>query len=141
MKNIYLYLLLLISSYSLACSDILDTEMRVLDSSDTVNLCEYEDQVVMVVNVASRCGYTYQYASLQSLYEKYKDEGFVVLGVPSRDFFQEYSSEEDVAEFCSTEYGVNFPMFATSKVRGSKASPLYKKTYCCIRRRTVLEFQ
>ena len=105
----------------------LDTEMRVLDSSDTVNLCEYEDQVVMVVNVASRCGYTYQYASLQSLYEKYKDEGFVVLGVPSRDFFQEYSSEEDVAEFCSTEYGVNFPMFATSKVRGSKASPLYKK--------------
>ena len=127
MKNIYLYFLLFVSYYSFACSDILDTEMRVLDSSDTVNLCEYEDQVVMVVNVASRCGYTYQYASLQSLYEKYKDEGFVVLGVPSRDFFQEYSSEEDVAEFCSTEYGVNFPMFATSKVRGSKASPLYKK--------------
>ena len=127
MKNIHLYFLLFVSSYSFACSDILDTEMRVLDSSDTVNLCEYEDQVVMVVNVASRCGYTYQYASLQSLYEKYKDEGFVVLGVPSRDFFQEYYSEEDVAEFCSTEYGVNFPMFATSKVRGSKASPLYKK--------------
>ena len=127
MKNIHLYFLLFVSYYSFACSDILDTEMRVLDSSDTVNLCEYEDQVVMVVNVASRCGYTYQYASLQSLYEKYKDEGFVVLGVPSRDFFQEYSSEEDVAEFCSTEYGVNFPMFATSKVRGSKASPLYKK--------------
>jgi glutathione peroxidase len=127
MKNIHLYFLLFVSSYSFACSDILDTEMRVLDSSDTVNLCEYEDQVVMVVNVASRCGYTYQYASLQNLYEEYKDEGFVVLGVPSRDFFQEYSSEEDVAEFCSTEYGVNFPMFATSKVRGSKASPLYKK--------------
>ena len=127
MKNIHLYFLLFVSSYSFACSDILDTEMRVLDSSDTVNLCEYENQVVMVVNVASRCGYTYQYASLQNLYEEYKDEGFVVLGVPSRDFFQEYSSEEDVAEFCSTEYGVNFPMFATSKVRGSKASPLYKK--------------
>ena len=127
MKNIHFYFLLFVSTYSFACSDILDTEMRVLDSSDTVNLCEYEDQVVMVVNVASRCGYTYQYASLQNLYEEYKDEGFVVLGVPSRDFFQEYSSEEDVAEFCSTEYGVNFPMFATSKVRGSKASPLYKK--------------
>ena len=127
MKNVHLYFLLFVSSYSFACSDILNTEMRVLDSSDTVNLCEYEDQVVMVVNVASRCGYTYQYASLQNLYEEYKDEGFVVLGVPSRDFFQEYSSEEDVAEFCSTEYGVNFPMFATSKVRGSKASPLYKK--------------
>ena len=127
MKNIHLYFLLFVSSFSFACTDILDTEMRVLDSSDTVNLCEYENQVVMVVNVASRCGYTYQYASLQNLYEEYKDEGFVVLGVPSRDFFQEYSSEEDVAEFCSTEYGVNFPMFATSKVRGSKASPLYKK--------------
>ena len=50
-----------------------------------------------------------------------------MLGVPSRDFFQEYSSEEDVAEFCSTEYGVNFPMFATSKVRGKKASPLFRK--------------
>ena len=127
MKNVHLYFLLFVSSYSFACSDILNTEMRVLDSSDTVNLCEYEDQVVMIVNVASRCGYTYQYASLQNLYEEYKDEGFVVLGVPSRDFFQEYSSEEDVAEFCSTEYGVNFPMFATSKVRGGKASPLYKK--------------
>ena len=84
MKNIHLYFLLFVSSYSFACSDILDTEMRVLDSSDTVNLCEYEDQVVMVVNVASRCGYTYQYASLQNLYEEYKGEGFVVLGVPSR---------------------------------------------------------
>lgn len=127
MKIICIYFLLFVSSYSLACSSILDTEIRLLDSSETVNLCKYEDNVVMVVNVASRCGYTYQYASLQSLYEEYKDQGFVVLGVPSRDFFQEYSSEEDVAEFCSTEYGVNFPMFATSKVRGNKASPLFKK--------------
>ena len=127
MKNIHLYFLLFVSSYSFACSDILDTEMRVLDSSDTVNLCEYEDQVVMVVNVASRCGYTYQYASLQSLYEKYKDNDFMVLGVPSRDFFQEYSQESAVAEFCSTEYGVEFPMFATVKVRGKKAHPFYKK--------------
>lgn len=127
MKIICIYFLLFVTSYSLACSSILDTEIRLLDSSETVNLCKYEDKVVMVVNVASRCGYTYQYASLQSLYEEYKDQGFVVLGVPSRDFFQEYSSEEDVAEFCSTEYGVNFPMFATSKVRGNKASPLFKK--------------
>ena len=101
--------------------------MRLLDSSETINLCSYEDHVVLVVNVASRCGYTYQYASLQKLYEQYKDEDFVVLGVPSRDFMQEYSAEEDVAEFCSTEYGVNFPMLATSKVRGPKASSLYKK--------------
>ena len=127
MHKIFLIPILFLSSYTLACSNLLDTEMRLLDSSETVNLCSYEDQVLLVVNVASRCGYTYQYASLQKLYEEYKDEGFVVLGVPSRDFMQEYSSEEDVAEFCSTEYGVNFPMLATSKVRGPKASALYKK--------------
>ena len=127
MHKIFLIPILFLSSYTLACSNLLDTEMRLLDSSETVNLCSYEDQVLLVVNVASRCGYTYQYASLQKLYEEYKDDGFVVLGVPSRDFMQEYSSEEDVAEFCSTEYGVNFPMLATSKVRGPKASALYKK--------------
>jgi len=112
---------------ALACNDLLDTEMRVLDSSETVNLCKFEEKVILVVNVASRCGYTYQYATLQKLYEEYKDEDFVILGIPSRDFMQEYSNEEDVAEFCSTEYGVNFPMFATAKVRGKKAHPFYKK--------------
>ena len=127
MKKIAPLLLLLVSFYTEACSDLLNTEMRVLDSSEEVNLCQYTDQVVLVVNVASRCGYTYQYSSLQKLYEDYKDNGFVVLGVPSRDFMQEYSDEGDVAEFCSTEYGVDFPMFATSKVRGTKANPLYKK--------------
>ena len=101
--------------------------MRILDSSETVNLCKFEEKVILVVNVASRCGYTYQYATLQKLYEEYKDKDFVILGVPSRDFMQEYSNEEDVAEFCSTEYGVNFPMFATAKVRGKKAHPFYKK--------------
>ena len=101
--------------------------MRVLDSSESVNLCEYQEQVILVVNVASRCGYTYQYSSLQDLYENYRDQGFVVLGVPSRDFLQEYRDESDVAEFCSTEYGVDFPMFATAKVKGKKANPLYKK--------------
>ena len=127
MKKLVLVSVLFVSYYSYACSDLMDTEMRILDSSETVNLCEYSDQVVLVVNVASRCGYTYQYASLQKLYEDYKDDGFVVLGVPSRDFMQEYSDETDVAEFCSTEYGVDFPMFATSKVRGKKANALYKK--------------
>ena len=127
MNKLILVSVLFVSSYSYACSDLMDTEMRILDSSETVNLCEYSDQVVLVVNVASRCGYTYQYASLQKLYEDYKDDGFVVLGVPSRDFMQEYSDETDVAEFCSTEYGVDFPMFATSKVRGKKANALYKK--------------
>ena len=111
----------------LACSDLLDSEMRILDSAESQNLCEYEGKTLLVVNVASRCGYTYQYAGLQDLYESYKDDDFVVIGIPSRDFLQEYSDESDVAEFCSTEYGVDFPMFSTVKVRGKKAHPFYKK--------------
>ena len=127
MNKLLLTLFFLLSSYSYSCSNILNTEMRLLDSSETINLCEFEDKVILVVNVASRCGYTYQYESLQELYENYKEEGFVVFGIPSRDFMQEYSAEQDVAEFCSTEYGVNSPIFATSKVRGKKANPFYKK--------------
>ena len=129
MKKFFVIVSLFFSFNAFACNDLLDTEMRILDSSETLNLCEYENNVILIVNVASRCGYTYQYASLQKLYERYREDDFVILGVPSRDFMQEYSSEEDVAEFCSTEYGVNFPMFATSKVRGKKASPLYKKLF------------
>ena len=112
---------------ALACSDLLDSEMRILDSAESQNLCEFEGKTLLVVNVASRCGYTYQYAGLQKLYESYKDEDFLVIGIPSRDFLQEYSDESDVAEFCSTEYGVDFPMFSTVKVRGKKAHPFYKK--------------
>ena len=103
-----------------------DFQFKSIDGN-LIKLGDFENKVIVVVNVASRCGYTYQYATLQKLYEEYKDEDFVILGVPSRDFMQEYSNEEDVAEFCSTEYGVNFPMFATAKVRGKKAHPFYRK--------------
>ena len=127
MKNSIFSLFLFTSLNIHSCPDILNSNMRILDSSESVNLCEYQDNVILIVNVASRCGYTYQYSSLQNLYENYKDENFVVLGFPSRDFLQEYSDETDIAEFCSTEYGVNFPMFATSNVRGNKANPIYKK--------------
>ena len=127
MKFLFLTLVFATSSAAFSCTNLLNSELKVLDSSEKTNMCEYEGNVILVVNVASKCGYTYQYASLQKLYEDYKDEGFVVLGVPSRDFMQEYSDETDVAEFCSTEYGVDFPMFATSKVRGKKANALYKK--------------
>ncbi|MDA0775085.1 MAG: glutathione peroxidase [Proteobacteria bacterium] len=126
-KFLFFPLYFLISFKAFSCSDLLDSDMRILDSSESENLCKYEGKTILVVNVASRCGYTYQYSDLQNLYEKYKDNNFVVLGFPSRDFFQEYSDESAVAEFCSTEYGVEFPMFATVKVRGKKAHPFYKK--------------
>ena len=127
MKNFFVLTLSIFSITSFACSDVLNNTLRVLDSDDEQNLCEYSGNVVLVVNVASRCGYTPQYAALQRIYSKYKDDGFVVLGIPSRDFKQEFSEEAKVAEFCSTEYGVDFPMFATAKVKGKNAHPFYKK--------------
>ena len=127
MRNSLLILILLFTADSFACSEILDSSLRVLDSDTEQSLCQYTGNVVLVVNVASKCGYTPQYAGLQRLYSRYKEEGLVVIGIPSRDFFQEYSEESEVAEFCSTEYGVDFPMFASAKVKGGKAHPLYKK--------------
>ena len=127
MKKLFVLSLSIFSITSFACSDVLNNTLRVLDSDDEQNLCEYSGNVVLVVNVASRCGYTPQYAALQRIYSKYKDDGFVVLGIPSRDFKQEFSEEAKVAEFCSTEYGVDFPMFATAKVKGKDAHPFYKK--------------
>ncbi len=128
MKKIFIFLSLIVGNYVLAdCPEVLDHEVRLLDSSETVNLCQYEDKVILAVNVASRCGFTYQYESLQALYEKYSEDDFVILGFPSRDFmFQEYSDESKVKEFCSTEYGVTFPMFATSSVKGRKANSFFK---------------
>ena len=127
MKNLALLFIGIFSASGYACTDLLDSDMKVLDSSDKINMCQYEGNVILVVNVASKCGYTYQYEGLQSLYDAYKDDGLIVVGIPSRDFRQEYTEESSVAEFCSTEYGVNFPMFATAKVRGEGAHPFYKK--------------
>ena len=128
MKKIFILLVLIIGNHLYAdCPEVLDHEIRLLDSTQSVNLCEYEDKVILAVNVASRCGFTYQYESLQELYKKYEEEDFVILGFPSRDFmFQEYSDESDVKEFCSTEYGVTFPLFATSSVKGRKANSFFK---------------
>ena len=128
MKKLLIVLSLIAGNYVFgACPEVLDHEVRLLDSSETVNLCQYEDKVILAVNVASRCGFTYQYESLQALYEKYAEDDFVILGFPSRDFmFQEYSDESKVKEFCSTEYGVTFPMFSTSSVKGRKANSFFK---------------
>ena len=99
-----------------ACPEVLDHDLRVLASKEIKNLCDYENKVILAVNVASRCGYAYQYDALQSLYEEYKDEGLIVLGFPSNDFFQEFTEEEKVKEYCRTNYKVSFPMFKRSHV-------------------------
>jgi glutathione peroxidase len=85
----------------------------------------YRGQVVLVVNTASRCGYTSQYEGLQEIYADYRDRGFTVLAFPSNDFKQELSSDAEVQEFCSLDYGIEFPLFARSAVTGPDANPLF----------------
>ena len=91
------------------------------------HLAEYAGQVVLVVNTASNCGFTSQYAGLEQLYAEHRDEGFVVLGFPCNQFRgQEPGSEDEIAEFCKVNYGVSFPMFAKVDVNGSEAHPLFE---------------
>lgn len=92
-----------------------------------INLSEYRGKLVLIVNVASKCGFTYQYEGLEKLYETYKDRGLVILGFPSNDFLgQEPGSEAQIKNFCTLTYGVSFPMFTKISVKGAKAHPLYK---------------
>jgi glutathione peroxidase len=101
-------------------------EMKLLDGS-ACDLGQYKGKVVLIVNVASRCGYTGQYAGLQKLYEAHKDKGLVVLGFPANEFgAQEPGSDAEIAQFCSSKYGVSFPMFSKIVVKGTGIAPLYK---------------
>ena len=93
----------------------------------TVSLDRYEGKVVLLVNVASKCGFTSQYAGLQKLYERYRERGLVILGIPANDFMnQEPGTEAEIKTFCSTRYGVTFPLFSNISVKGKEIDPLYR---------------
>jgi glutathione peroxidase len=92
-----------------------------------VSLAEFKGKVVLIVNVASRCGFTPQYAGLEALYEKYKGQGFVIVGVPANNFgAQEPGTNEEIKTFCTRKYNVSFPMLAKVSVKGDDITPLYK---------------
>lgn len=104
---------------------IYDLELPRLDGKPE-SLSVFAGKVVLAVNVASRCGFTPQYAGLQKLYDRYADQGFVVAGFPCNQFFrQEPGTAEQIQEFCSLNYGVTFPLFAKLDVKGENQNPLY----------------
>ena len=110
-----------------ACPGLLDQKMETL-TGDDASLCGYSGKVLLVVNTASRCGYTPQYDGLEKLYRKYKARGLVVLGFPSNDFgAQEPGTAKEIAKFCEQNYGVTFPMFAKTSVSAGAANPFYEK--------------
>ena len=96
-------------------------------NGETINLRDYQGKVLLIVNTASKCGFTPQYKGLQKLFEKYQDKGLEVLGFPCNQFgSQEPGAEGEISEFCELNYGVSFPMFAKIDVNGDNAHPLYK---------------
>ena len=111
------------------CPETLDFTVKALAADTEVNLCQaYKGKVVLIVNTASKCGYTPQYDGLEALYDTYREAGLVVLGFPSNDFAgQEPGTEKQIQDFCRSTYGVRFPMFAKTSVRQENADPLYRR--------------
>jgi glutathione peroxidase len=110
-----------------ACPATLNHTFARLQDEKPQSLCQYAGKVVLVVNTASYCGFTPQYQGLEALYGKYRERGLVVLGFPSNDFEQEQGDNKQIADFCENTYGVKFPMFAKSSVRGAEANALYRQ--------------
>lgn len=142
MKNLYLLYRFILSMFvsfvlSLIPQKHTTAEQRSLDTplqfkvksidGQEVDLQQYKGKVVMIVNTASRCGFTPQYEQLESLYQKYKDRGFVILGFPANNFMnQEPGTNEEIKNFCKIKYNVTFPMFEKVSVDGPDICPLYK---------------
>ena len=124
MKRLALLFFAMLSSFALA--NLQEIPLKDINGKD-VTLKQYEGKVLLVVNVASQCGLTPQYQSLQALHEKYADKGFTVLAFPSNDFGQqEPGTAEEIKQFCSSKYKVSFPLFDKIHVKGAEQHALYK---------------
>ncbi len=128
MKKIIQASILIMASFGAAqaADSLHEFKVKDIDGND-VALSDYKDKVVLVVNVASRCGYTRQYSGLQKLHEAYADRGVVVLGFPANNYGgQEPGTNEEIKTFCSTKYSVSFPMFSKVSVDGDDQAPLFR---------------
>jgi glutathione peroxidase len=132
MKVFNLKLLLLLLFITINSSFAKDLKMNIYDfkvqdiNSKEISMSKYKDKVLLIVNVASKCGFTGQYEGLENLYTKYKNEDFMILGFPSNQFSnQEPGTNKEIKEFCRLTYGVEFDMFAKLDVNGENESPLY----------------
>lgn len=121
-------LALLASGLAIAAGSLLDHSYRPLAGKTPVDLAKtYRGDVLLIVNTASKCGFTPQFEALEALHAKYKGKGFAVLGFPSGDFMaQEFDDEQEIQKFCTLTYGVKFPMFEKVHVKGDAATPLYR---------------
>ena len=112
--------------YSMENKTFFDFELELI-TGETINLDEYQGKTVLLVNVASNCGFTKQYSDLQNLWEKYRDRNLIVLGVPSNQFgSQEPGSNDEIKNFCETNFNINFPMTLKYDVKGDTAHDIYK---------------
>ena len=126
MKKILVLLALVGTSLMAAEKTVYDFTLNSIDGQ-SAPLSAYKGKVVLLVNVASRCGYTPQYTALESIYEKYKDRGFVILGIPANNFgSQEPGTNQEIKTFCTTKYSVTFPMMSKVSVKGDDKTPLYQ---------------
>ena len=126
MKKLFLFLLVFAGVAMAGDRSIYDYTMNSIDGKPT-SLSSFKGKVVLLVNVASRCGYTPQYTALESVYEKYKGRNFVIVGIPANNFGgQEPGTNEEIKTFCSTKYNVTFPMMAKVSVKGDDITPLYQ---------------
>ena len=141
MNKFFTFFLLFCGLQAFSCNDLLDTDVKVLNQKEYKNLCEFSDHTILVVNTASKCGFTYQYEQLETLQRRFKDQKFTVLGFPSRNFMgQEYSDEKKVSEFCKATFDVSFPLFSIANVKNSTNHPFYKKLFQLTKERPSWNF-
>lgn len=118
--------ILFLAASAFAASSVYDFTLPSIDGKP-MPVADYKGKVILLVNVASRCGFTPQYTALEAIYEKYKDQGFVILGFPANNFgSQEPGTNAEIKKFCATKYSVTFPLYAKVSVKGDDQTPLYQ---------------